>query len=167
MRNWLVLLLLIPILLVLNGAVLRNEAILKDGETILLELAPVDPRSLMQGDYMRLRFALAGEARRQAEESNLLDTLPRQGHLVLSIGDKGKGSFERFHKGESLKETERLLPYRRKGSGAGVITIRPDSFFFQEGLADHFQAAKFGVIRMADGGAYLLTGLADENGNRL
>ncbi|XOT97907.1 GDYXXLXY domain-containing protein, partial [Alcaligenes pakistanensis] len=29
------------------------------GQTVLLELAPVDPRSLMQGDYMSLNFALS------------------------------------------------------------------------------------------------------------
>src|SRR5690606_19512775 len=39
-------------------AVLGFERTLRDGQLVLLELAPVDPRSLMQGDYMALRFAV-------------------------------------------------------------------------------------------------------------
>ena len=39
-----------------NWSVYKKEQTLKDGQLILLQLAPVDPRSLMQGDYMRLRW---------------------------------------------------------------------------------------------------------------
>ena len=38
--------------------IIKNESILNDGKTVLLELRPVDPRSIMQGDYMALRFSL-------------------------------------------------------------------------------------------------------------
>ena len=37
-----------------NWSVYQKEQTLKDGQLVLLQLAPVDPRSLMQGDYMRL-----------------------------------------------------------------------------------------------------------------
>ena len=39
-----------------------NERILSGGQTVLLELAPVDPRSLMQGDYMALNYALTHQS---------------------------------------------------------------------------------------------------------
>ena len=39
-------------------AVRNNERIIAQGRVVLVELAPVDPRSLMQGDYMMLRFAI-------------------------------------------------------------------------------------------------------------
>ena len=39
-----------------NWSVYKKEQTLKDGQLILLQLAPVDPRSLMQGDYMRLSY---------------------------------------------------------------------------------------------------------------
>jgi len=35
-------------------------------QVVYLELAPVDPRSLIQGDYMALRFALARECKLEA-----------------------------------------------------------------------------------------------------
>ena len=46
-------------LVAVNGSIVAKERIKTHGERIYLELAPVDPRSLMQGDYMALRFALA------------------------------------------------------------------------------------------------------------
>ena len=39
-----------------NWSVYQKEQTLKDGQLVLLQLAPVDPRSLMQGDYMRLNY---------------------------------------------------------------------------------------------------------------
>ena len=37
-----------------NWSVYQKEQTLKEGQLVLLQLAPVDPRSLMQGDYMGL-----------------------------------------------------------------------------------------------------------------
>src|SRR5690606_24345673 len=45
------------VLLVVNTGIYQREQILQQGQTAVLALAPVDPRSLMQGDYMALRFA--------------------------------------------------------------------------------------------------------------
>ena len=39
-----------------NWSVFQKEQTLKDGQLVLLPLAPVDPRSLMQGDYMSLNY---------------------------------------------------------------------------------------------------------------
>ncbi len=40
---------LLLVVAVLVGLVLRKESVLAHGTSVLLELAPVDPRSLMQG----------------------------------------------------------------------------------------------------------------------
>ena len=45
-----------------NWSILLRERLLTEGRVVLLELAPVDPRSLMQGDYMALRFKAANDA---------------------------------------------------------------------------------------------------------
>ena len=55
-------LLVIALVLVLgavNWSIFAKERIKTNGERIFLALAPVDPRSLMQGDYMALRFEIA------------------------------------------------------------------------------------------------------------
>ena len=59
MRKWLILLCAVLILAVVNFGIWQNEKLIKNGEIVLLELAPLDPRSLMQGDYMALHFAMA------------------------------------------------------------------------------------------------------------
>ena len=46
---------------VVNAAIVGKETIKREGDTVYLPLAPVDPRSLMQGDYMALRFTLVRE----------------------------------------------------------------------------------------------------------
>ena len=41
-------------------AVNDKETTILKGKLVYLELAPVDPRSLMQGDYMALYYAIQG-----------------------------------------------------------------------------------------------------------
>ena len=58
-RSIIILLNLVFLLIYFNHSIARKEALLKDGQLVLLELAPVDPRSLMQGDYMALRYKIS------------------------------------------------------------------------------------------------------------
>ena len=44
------------VLAVANLGIWQKERLIRDGQPIYVELAPVDPRSLMQGDFMRLNF---------------------------------------------------------------------------------------------------------------
>jgi uncharacterized membrane-anchored protein len=52
---------LVVILALVNWSIFGKEKQLAEGKIVYLDLAPVDPRSLMQGDYMALRFQLANE----------------------------------------------------------------------------------------------------------
>nr|WP_255016738.1 GDYXXLXY domain-containing protein [Psychrobacter sp. PraFG1]UTT87693.1 GDYXXLXY domain-containing protein [Psychrobacter sp. PraFG1] len=52
---------------VVNISIAKNEKLLATGESVLLKLAPVDPRSLMQGDYMALNYALSEQIIRALE----------------------------------------------------------------------------------------------------
>ena len=47
------------VLVLVNLLVLQKQRVLDGGRTVLLGLRPADPRSLMQGDYMELRYAEA------------------------------------------------------------------------------------------------------------
>ena len=42
-----------------NYSILGKESVKREGVVVYLDLAPRDPRSIMQGDYMTLRFRLA------------------------------------------------------------------------------------------------------------
>ena len=56
----------------MNHSIVAKEHIRANGERIYLELAPVDPHSLMQGDYMALRFAIARDISTEASGSAAL-----------------------------------------------------------------------------------------------
>ncbi len=122
---------------------------------LLLELAPVDPRSLMQGDYMRLRYAIARNA--PAKE---LTPHKKRGYMVIQVDGDNVAQFVRFQREEDLAAGEKLLHFHKRYNG---VLIVPDSFFFQEGHAGYYEDAKYGVFKFDDSGEHLLVGLADEN----
>ena len=72
-----------------NWSVYQKEQTLKDGQLVLLQLAPVDPRSLMQGDYMRLSYKEAS--------SDLLDQQTAiRGYAILQIDSNQVGKIVRL-----------------------------------------------------------------------
>lgn len=136
------------VLAFVNVSIFQRERLLEDGRIVLLELAPVDPRSLMQGDYMALRFQVVNSA-----------GLPKtDGHLVLAVDERGVGSFVRLHRDEPLAEDEMLLRYRVRNEEVKLAT---NAFFFQEGQAELFESARYGEFRVDADGEAILTGLRD------
>ena len=59
MHNKIALVSLVIILGLVNWSIATKERHLAEARIVYLALAPVDPRSLMQGDYMALRFRLS------------------------------------------------------------------------------------------------------------
>ena len=136
-------------LVVMNLQIYKKEQILKDGQTVLLELAPVDPRSLMQGDYMRLRYGLARQVKGK---------LGNKGKLVLKIDDQQRGIFKRLADNTPLGENEQLLVYRNRDN----LRLGAESYFFEEGQAKRFERAKYGELKVDATGQSVLVGLRDE-----
>jgi len=133
----------------LNVMIYQKEETLREGKGMLLELAPVDPRSLMQGDYMVLRYKLSRELR--------ADSLPLDGHLVMALDEQGVATYRRPHgPNESLAPGEHLLRYRRRGD---TLRLGAESFFFQEGNAKYYGGAKYGELRVVENGDSVLAGL--------
>jgi uncharacterized membrane-anchored protein len=141
------------VLVVPNALVLQKERLLADGTPVLLELAPVDPRSLIQGDYMRLDYAIT----RQIADSQ--QRWPRTGQIVVALDETGVARFVRRHDGRTpTGPREHLLTYRRRGRG---IRVGTDAFHFQEGQARRYQGARYGEVRVSPSGASVLVGLRD------
>ena len=63
---------------VANLGIRDKETLIRDGRPVFVELAPVDPRSLMQGDFMRLNFNVPGELAEQ-----------RSGHAARAAPARG------------------------------------------------------------------------------
>ena len=136
------------VLAFVNISIVQRERLLEDGRIVLLELAPVDPRSLMQGDYMALRFKVVDDAGRPKTD----------GHFVLALDERGVGSFVRLHQDEPLAGNETLLRYRVRDEEVKLAT---NAFFFQEGQAELFESARYGEFRVGADGETILTGLRD------
>ncbi|MBY0423919.1 MAG: GDYXXLXY domain-containing protein, partial [Parvularculaceae bacterium] len=158
-RRSLVALLAFGALLAASAALVQNsvralENDFREARTTFLPLAPVDPRSILQGDYMTLDFD-------DALFPLQTDALPNKGEVFLALDARGVARFSRVAAaGDQPKADEIRVDYRK--SGAKVIYC-PDSFFFQEGEAGAFAVARFAVLRVAADGKTRLFALADES----
>ena len=189
-------------------SVYRMEAVLAEGKTILLPLAPVDPRAPLMGDYMALRYvvnnnirnALRGQsaaqsAAQKAAQMSAANGVPEagasgnaangggtdgsassptasansrnthdesrnaEGFAVLRITNDPlphAASFVRLDDGSPLQADEFLLAYRLRGY---EVLTAAQAFYFQEGTAQQYTGAKFGVFKLASDGKTLLVGL--------
>ena len=155
MKKYRWIIILVNLLLLLgyfNYSIAKKEELLSDGTLILLKLAPVDPRSLMQGDYMRLRYAIS--------DSIEIDHISKRGYCVVRLDSLGIAQRVRLQKGQTPKNGgEFLIEYT---SGKWDINIGAESFFFEEGQADKFFKAKYGGVKVDGKGNSILIGLYNE-----
>ena len=141
-------------------AVIDRERVLDEGHVVLFELAPVDPRSLMQGDYMALRFAIDDALPRRAGAPAA--PLPR--YAYVDVAADGRASLAGV--GEDLPAPSSSVVVRIRMRD-GAPSVGPNAFFFQEGQAAVFEDARWGEFRVAADGTALLTHLRDEKLQRL
>jgi uncharacterized membrane-anchored protein len=157
----------IIVLLLVNWSILGKERLLSEGKIVYLHLAPVDPRSLMQGDYMALRFAI---------ENDLYKALPKveqkryrgwrrnlensDGRVVVKLDDKGIATFSRLEDGQPLANDEIYMRYRIRD---GALKFATNAYFFQEGHAKDYTTAQYGQFRVDKNGELLLTAMYDKD----
>lgn len=141
----------ILVLVAVNHSIRAKERIISTGELIYLALAPVDPRSLMQGDYMALRFQLADAINARGDPYPLAPIVLDE-RRIATLAEQGVA-------------TDRFIRYRLRNDGVWLGT---NAYFFAEGSAERFANARFGEFRLdrASGDA-VLVGLRDGELNAL
>jgi uncharacterized membrane-anchored protein len=154
---------MVLVLLFFGFNIVKNEKVLSEGETVLLELRPVDPRSLMQGDYMTLHYEVCNHIYGLEAELNKFCVVQldddRVAHFVSLTNDAAV----------ALREDELLLRYslEKNSWGGKFYTIGSDSYFFQEGTAIKYVTATYGMLKVVTKGEMIgtcsLVGLCDEN----
>ncbi|MEN8139196.1 MAG: GDYXXLXY domain-containing protein [Bacteroidota bacterium] len=156
MKNYKKIIILANLLVVLvffTNSIMKKEELLSEGTLVLLELAPVDPRSLMQGDYMRLRYKIS-------EKVNY-DSISKRGYCVVKLDSNKIANRVRIQDDQlPVYDDEYLIEYT---NGNWSINIGAESYFFQEGDAQKYEVAKYGGIKVDKKGNSLLIGLYDEN----
>lgn len=136
-----------------NAGILKTNAIRETGETVLLKLKPVDPRALMQGDYMALAY---DDDIFPKKSSDLAPT----GTVILARDENKVGTYKRGDDGSTLLSDEVRVKYVLKQERANYGTAR---YYFQEGTATIFEDAEYGIFKVSLKGTMILIGLADEN----
>jgi uncharacterized membrane-anchored protein len=155
LRRLLILAGLVLVLAVANMFILERQRVVDSARLVLLELRPVDPRSLMQGDFMLLDFADA--VTRLPEDM----APPEAGVAILRLDPAGIATLVRIDDGTPPAPDEIRLRFAGRRSD-GRFDFGTDAFFFQEGEADLYAAARYGMFRVDETGKSVLVGLADE-----
>lgn len=161
--KWLTAGTLLLALLLVNLSIFQKEQVLKKGHLVIMELAPVDPRSLMQGDYMALDYALARQLYQQLESQSQA-RLASTGEIVVELDEQHRALDARLAQGEMLRPQEVLMKYHLANH---ALHIGTPSYFFQEGHAERFEKARYGEFRVGSDGTALLTYLLDAQGKRI
>ena len=160
MQSKIVIGMLLVILAVMNFSIVGKEQHLKQGDTVYLKLAPVDPRSLMQGDYMALRFDAADQLYNALQSSsNKALKSTHDGQIVVKLDDNKVGTFQRIYQGKPLQENELLLNYRVRDDN---IKFATNAFFFEEGTAELYEQARYGEFKVSEKGELLLNAMFTE-----
>jgi uncharacterized membrane-anchored protein len=143
------------------AGIVGKERLLAQGNVVFLQLAPVDPRSLMQGDYMALHFAVADAITRAREDGDKTGVARSAGVAVIRIDERGAANFVRLHGGQPLAPGEALLRFQKRPArwGRAQTQVSTDAYFFQEGQAKRFEAARYGEFRVGPDGEAVLVGL--------
>jgi len=146
---------LVAVLAVINVAIAQKEALIGEGQPVFIALVPADPRSLMQGDFMRLNFALPSDLNGR-DNPLLTDQRPI---AVAQLDDRRVARLLRMHADEPLAANELLIELTPKNGRWTVVT---DAWFFKEGDAQRWAPARFGEFRVKPDGQALLVGLRGE-----
>mgnify|MGYP003951790331 FL=1 len=170
--TWVLVLTAVLALVYVNLNAWQSQQIKLRGEILFLELAPVDPLSLVQGQYMQLRFAIEKRYDSTPEDQEVIQNGHGNVLAVISLDNKRIGTL-----------TGLLAPNRRQQQPHGDDTlelqvharlvdfptesywihIEQNSFLFQENTEDRYAEAKYGMFRVEEDGRYILVDLADEH----
>lgn len=156
---------MIPIILAATSIILfvaiilRYEHHLGQAQSIYAELKPVDPRSLLQGDYMVLNYDLNLHDMSEQDiknKSSLIGYVYLDAHRRII---KTNLDFTRFNEGEKAIK----LVLKNPNNQLDSLYPAANSFLFSEGLATCYNDAEYAHLRVNSNGKALLVGLVDQN----
>ena len=138
----------------------RSEHLLATGALVKLELRPVDPRSLMQGDYVQLGFAISAPP--ELSDHPLIQHRPLQKvRVAIAPASDGTGvyTFSRLlESDEQAAEGEVVINGKYDGWNSIIYGI--ESYFVPEGTGLEVErTAKFAEVKVSAKGNALLVRL--------
>lgn len=138
------------------------ERILAQGTQVKLELEPLDPRSLLQGDYVQLNYTISQPE--EEDPTGSWEPLREQGRIrvVLAPDADGIHQFVRFAgEDEELSEGEVIINGRTDGYRTVYYGI--ETYFVPEGTGLEVEStAKYAYVRVSARGDALIERLTEE-----
>ena len=187
---WLIGVFVIALLGAVNYKVQQFEDVLATGKPVVLKIAPVDPRSLMQGDYMVLNYAILSEfqqslvlpeSNESLESNESIDTVESNetaettgidesspsGNKAYILVHLDKNHVATFCEAQSEIPTDFkhctpnvYLPIRY--NGGWLPELPSQDYFFAEGKGEYYAQAEYAEYRFKDG-ILLLARLLDKD----
>ena len=150
------------VLVVMTRNIIKYETHIATGDTVLLALAPVDPRGFMQGDYMTLSYALERDVFAALNRDPGSYPTNEDGYVIVALDNNKVAQFVRLaaNQPKGLATNEMAIHYRIRN---GAMQLATNAFFFQEGHGEAFEAAEYGLFQINDKGEPLLTNLVDDD----
>lgn len=149
-----------------------KEKRIANGKTVILTLAPVDPRSLMQGDYMALSFALSSDLTTLNDNSSYLvyfDPQSSAPSLPLYVSSMSADQWwqwnidlQQWQKRAGAPEIKDLPVIRMDYKQRQWLPNGIDAWFFAESQAVYYEQAKYGVFKTSPSGRALLVDMLNE-----
>ena len=162
---------LIALLGAVNYKVQQFEDVLATGKPVVLKIAPADPRSLMQGDYMVLNYAILSDLQQsqfssESNETTGIDELSPSGKKAYILVHLDQNHVATFCEEQSEIPTDFkhctpnvYLPIRYKG---WLPELPSQDYFFAEGKGEYYAQSEYAEYRFKDG-ILLLARLLDKD----
>ena len=152
----------IVILFVITGFSANKEENYKKLDSYFyLELTPVDPRSLLQGDYMTLNYDITdkvrdfiynnrthiydGENENEVEEIRELKKLAdaKKAYIAVRLDKNKVAKFVKVTKEKTDEKDLLFIAYKTDGFD---VNINANSYLFQEGTGGKYQNARYSKV---------------------
>lgn len=156
---------LVPVILLqfalIGYQIWNSESILSQGQSVKLELAPIDPRSLLQGDYVRLNYTISSlDGPELSAGKKIRVVLRKQENGVYGYS----GYFEQagaWNQPYQAQSTDVIINGRTTGSDRVEYGI--ESYFVPEGTGLEVErTAKFSYVKVGKKGDAILERLSEK-----
>jgi uncharacterized membrane-anchored protein len=137
-----------------------SESILSQGRSVKLELAPIDPRSLLQGDYVRLSYTIS------TLENAQIPNADGKIRVVLRPQQNGVYGFSGYYEqdgvwNKSYQAQAEDVIVNGNAIGSDRVEYGIESYFVPEGTGREVErTAKFAQIRVGKKGDAILQELS-------
>ncbi|MCA0988362.1 GDYXXLXY domain-containing protein [Guptibacillus algicola] len=137
----------------------QSEWTVRNGTEIKLKLAPIDPRSMLQGDYVRLSYDISNLDNASTERQEKIN-------VVLRKNNEGYFEYSGFYKvnGEwnnSYKPASSDVLINGVLSGDGSVQYGIETFFIPEGTGNDYETMNYAFVRVGSNGNAILTELVE------